>query len=203
MYRSSRLTSSMLQIEKVTLCVTTVICLLCFSCEAFTFSSTQVKRIRNNDPQSIYVSNAALPLHSKCSLLIRKLKDDDEDDDDDGDEYIDDTSLGDWRKFRMNLSESGISSVSSSSSSMVTDGYIEEGTDNKIDDDEDSISPDDATINRKRPKSVSKQNEKLLMKQSKTLAEEYIADVWAHESPKVRSLSNNNNDNNHGELHWF
>ena len=185
MHLSSQSTSSMLRVEKLTLCFTTVLFLLC-SCEAFTFSSAQVNRIRN-DPQNFYVSNADLPIQSKCSLLIRKLKDDDDDDDDDdGDEYIDDASLGDWRKFRMNLSESGIPSVSSSSSSssMVTDGYIEEGTDNKIDD-EDSISPNDATTNRKRPKSVSKKNEKLLMKQSKTLAEEYISDVWAHESPKV------------------
>lgn len=119
--------------------------------------------------------------YASSTLLQLKSDDDEEEEDEEEDEFIDDAELGDWRRFRMNLSESGLSS----SSSVSDDGYIDE-TDNDNDDDndgDDDISTPSPVM--KRPKSVSKSNEKLLMKQSKVLAEEYLSDVWAHEAPTV------------------
>jgi hypothetical protein len=86
----------------------------------------------------------------------------DEDDEDDEDDFIDDEALGDWRSFRKDLLETGLTSPESQST---------------------SGEPKEAATSR--PKSVSRKNENLLMQQNEKLAEEYIGGVWAHEAPTV------------------
>eukprot|EP00591_Stephanopyxis_turris_P002313 CAMPEP_0195508638 /NCGR_PEP_ID=MMETSP0794_2-20130614/1794_1 /TAXON_ID=515487 /ORGANISM="Stephanopyxis turris, Strain CCMP 815" /LENGTH=514 /DNA_ID=CAMNT_0040635647 /DNA_START=51 /DNA_END=1595 /DNA_ORIENTATION=+ len=95
-----------------------------------------------------------------------------DDDDDDDDEEIDTSSLGDWRKFRMNLAETGLN------------------TNDDDNDDEDSSSSPSSTSgesSKKQPKrkSVSKLNEQLLESQNEKLAKEYKSEVWAHETAKA------------------
>lgn len=74
-------------------------------------------------------------------------------DDDEDDSVIDPDSLGDWRTFRRNLA-----------SESTNDSNNKE-----------------RTIQTKRPVSVSRGNEEVLKSQSKTLAAEYMNDLWAHE----------------------
>ncbi len=124
--------------------------------------------------------------------------DGDEDDDD-----IDPNALGDWRTFRMNLANSGLSSSSESTSSIQeVDGInlIEEkGNGIGLAAKEGSVeSLDSTSLSSKpvRPKSVSKKNEQLLRGQNQALAEEYLNGVWAHESSIVRArYSHNVNEN--------
>lgn len=80
------------------------------------------------------------------------------DDDDDDDSVIDPDSLGDWRTFRRNLASESTNE-----------------SNNK-----------ERTIQTKRPVSVSRGNEEVLKSQSKTLAAEYMNDLWAHEVATVR-----------------
>lgn len=100
----------------------------------------------------------------------------------DDDESIDPESLGDWRKFRMNLANSDMSSSSASS----IDGIDIEDTAT----DEDAPIVVVSTTSKNRPKSVSKQNEELLSTQNAALAEEYRTGVWAHEAaiPEIGGL---------------
>ena len=83
------------------------------------------------------------------------------------DDEIDPNSLGDWRQFRMNLSQ-GVSSTS------LSDGVDlgEAGAETKV-------------TTQERPRSVSAKNEELLKAQNSELAEEYMNGVWAHESALV------------------
>ncbi|KAL9185107.1 hypothetical protein ACHAXT_002884 [Thalassiosira profunda] len=102
------------------------------------------------------------------------------DDDTPDTDEIDPNSLGDWRAFRMNLSNTGLSSSSATS----VDGIDLEDT------------PAVASVatstsqSAARPKSVSKKNEELLNAQNAALAEEYLNGVWAHEAavPEVGGL---------------
>ena len=80
--------------------------------------------------------------------------DNDDDDDDDDDIQIDDSSLGDWRKFRASLIDGGLTSTDETSG--------------------------EQTNKPKKRQPVAKQNELLLEKQSAKLAEEYRSGVWAH-----------------------
>lgn len=118
--------------------------------------------------------------------------DDDDDGDDEEEDAIDPNSLGDWRKFRMNLANSGLSTPESSGSSTI-DGIDLGGGETK---DASSSSPAAASeaatttstttttaSSSSRPKSVSKRNERLLDSQNAALAEEYLTGAWAHESP--------------------
>jgi len=97
-------------------------------------------------------------------------------DKEDEDDYIDDANLGDWRKFRSTLVDSGISFES------VEEGYM----DTDVDKSRSSSRSADIDASKgssvDRPKSVSKANEELLNQQSKKLAKEYKDGVWAHES---------------------
>ena len=93
-----------------------------------------------------------------------------EDDEDDDDEEIDDSNLGDWRKFRATLIDGGLPSEPSSSSS-----------------------GDKKTTTAKpkvTSKSVASKNEALLEEQNEELAKEYRTGVWAHTigQPEVGSL---------------
>jgi len=105
------------------------------------------------------------------------------DDDNGDDDSIDPNSLGDWRTFRMNLANSGLSSTSTSS----VDGIdLEESEESSA-----VVSTAaEAKPSSTRPKSVSKKNEQLLSTQNSALAEEYRNGVWAHESaiPEVGGL---------------
>ncbi|EJK45752.1 hypothetical protein THAOC_35617 [Thalassiosira oceanica] len=83
------------------------------------------------------------------------------------DDEIDPSSLGDWRQFRMNLSQG----ASSTSSEAAIDGIDLGGA--------------KETKVKERPRSVSAKNEELLKKQNSKLAEEYMNGVWAHESALV------------------
>jgi hypothetical protein len=78
------------------------------------------------------------------------------DQDEDEDDYIDSNELGDWRKFRKNLSERG--------------------------------SPTDMEIDDNPLKPVSKENLDVLRSQSKSLADEYLKGIWAHEIAEVRVI---------------
>lgn len=110
-----------------------------------------------------------------------------DDEDDDDDDIIDPNELGDWRQFRMNLAETGLSSASTT----LEEGWIEEEEENGLSpstssDGINSSSMDNNIENdkkEKRPKSVSKKNEELLLSQNEQLANEYITGVWAHEAP--------------------
>mmetsp|Transcript_10571 Transcript_10571/g.22811 ORF Transcript_10571/g.22811 Transcript_10571/m.22811 type:complete len:499 (+) Transcript_10571:1-1497(+) len=118
----------------------------------------------------------------------------DEDDDDDDDDDIDPNALGDWRTFRMNLANSGLSSSSESISSIQeVDGINLVEEDDNVRSKAESLESWDsssASSKRVRPKSVSKKNEQLLKGQNEALAEEYLNGVWAHESsiPEVGGL---------------
>jgi len=123
-------------------------------------------------------------------------EDDDDDDDDDG--IIDPSSLGDWRAFRMNLANSGLSSPPSPSSAIDGIDLTEMSTTDGGDGDESSastVSSYSSAVSSSsssssgsgssgggRPKSVSKRNEALLDSQNAALAEEYLTGAWAHES---------------------
>ena len=89
----------------------------------------------------------------------------------DDDDEIDPNSLGDWRQFRMNLSQ-GAPSTSSSEASIDGMDLGETGADTKV-------------TTKERPRSVSAKNEELLQAQNSRLAEEYMNGVWAHESALV------------------
>jgi len=74
------------------------------------------------------------------------------DDQEDNDyNYCGTESLGDWRKFRMNLARA------------------------------ESLSPKEDVRSSSRKKYVSTENEAILIGQSEILAEEYISGIWAHE----------------------
>ena len=135
------------------------------------------------------------------------------DDDDDDDGSIDPNSLGDWRKFRMNLANSNAAgamsssptppsassidgmdlgdAASSSSSSSAAAASSSSASSSAI-----ATSPADIGSSSSppspRPKSVSKRNEELLVSQNADLAEEYIRDggAWAHATavPEVGGL---------------
>ena len=94
------------------------------------------------------------------SLALCAAADDDEDDDDDDD--IDDTSLGDWRKFRASLIDEGLPGEET----------MDEENVNAITKTDDS--------KKKTRKSVAAKNEKLLEEQNAQLAEEYKTGIWAH-----------------------
>jgi len=120
-------------------------------------------------------------------------------DDDDG--SIDPNSLGDWRKFRMNLANSNAAGAMSSSPTPPSASSID-GMD--LDDASSSSSSSAAAVAASssasaiatspadigssssppppRPKSVSRKNEELLVAQNADLAEEYTRDggAWAH-----------------------
>lgn len=123
-------------------------------------------------------------------LSVGNDQNEDEDEDDDDDD-IDPNALGDWRTFRMNLANAGLSSSSESISSIQeVDGI------NLVEEDDDERSKaesleswDSSSASSKpvRPKSVSKKNEQLLKGQNEALAEEYLNGVWAHESSIVRA----------------
>lgn len=99
--------------------------------------------------------------------------DDNNDDEDDDDDTIDPDSLGDWRNFRRNLAQST--------------PPVSEDIDDKASGKADELKEATATTSRT---SVSKENEEILSNQSKDLAEEYKAGVWAHEvsTPEVGGL---------------
>mmetsp|Transcript_17132 Transcript_17132/g.23544 ORF Transcript_17132/g.23544 Transcript_17132/m.23544 type:complete len:485 (-) Transcript_17132:162-1616(-) len=114
--------------------------------------------------------------------LFMSYNEDDDFDDEDDDDIIDPNTLGDWRQFRMNLAETGLSSTPST----AEEGWIDD--DGKVIESSSSTSSSDMSNNsaaeeKKRPKSVSKKNEELLKSQNEELAEEYITGVWAHEAP--------------------
>ena len=100
-------------------------------------------------------------------------------DDENGDDDIDPDALGDWRAFRMNLANTGLSSSTTTS----IDGIDLVETPQEVS----SIA---TPTPKSRPSSVSKQNEQLLNSQNAALAEEYLTGVWAHESaiPEVGGL---------------
>ena len=106
----------------------------------------------------------------------------------DDDDDIDPNSLGDWRAFRMNLANTGLSDSQSSSSSIDGIDLEEQPTESSSA----TAASDSAAAPSapSRPKSVSKKNEELLNDQSAVLAEEYLTGVWAHESavPEVGGL---------------
>jgi len=95
------------------------------------------------------------------------------------DDYIDEDDLGDWRSFRKNLLETGLSSPSSTNNS---EGYIGDDQVTSSRSEEDDFIGDKPTSSSKKalPKSVSKANEELLMSQSGKLGQEYLDGAWAH-----------------------
>ena len=95
---------------------------------------------------------------TQSSFLLQATESDgidfgDDDEEDDDDIELDDSALGDWRKFRASLIDGGL----------------------KTSADE----PGDAGKLKKR-QPVAEQNEKLLEEQNAKLAEEYRSGVWAH-----------------------
>lgn len=123
----------------------------------------------------------------------------------DDESIIDPNTLGDWRKFRMNLANSNTGGSASSSPLLSSAASSIDGMDlwnNSLSSTTAepttttttsvaSIpSTDESKSSPRRPKSVSKMNEKLLSAQNTALAEEYIHWVWAHESatPEVGGL---------------
>ena len=120
--------------------------------------------------QNFPASSSSDTTFEKSNVLRSKLfaaasdsdQDDDEDDDDD-DEGID-LDVGDWRKFRASLIDSGLPGGSSED--------------------------DDRKKEQKSKPSVAKENEKLLEAQNKELAKEYQSGVWAHvvAEPEVGGL---------------
>lgn len=121
-------------------------------------------------------------------------------DDDNDESIIDPNTLGDWRKFRMNLAYSNNNAVegSNSSSSMSSSQSSIDGMDllvtptttPTVDISTKETNSSSSSSQQRRPKSVSKKNEKLLAAQNAALAEEYFHGVWAHESaiPEVGGL---------------
>ena len=130
------------------------------------------------------------------------LDDDGDDDDDDG--SIDPNSLGDWRKFRMNLADSNAAGAFSSSSPAPPSASSIDGMDlgdapassSSSSSSPSAIAASPAGIGSTppppRPKSVSRRNEELLVAQNAALAEEYARDggAWAHGTavPEVGGL---------------
>jgi len=102
---------------------------------------------------------------SQSTFALRASSDDKEDDDDDDDEEssIDDTSLGDWRKFRASLIDGGLPSAPSSTATTTKTAG--------------------SSTKSNKKKSVAAKNEELLAKQNEKLAEEYRTGVWAHTVP--------------------
>ena len=99
----------------------------------------------------------------KNSLALFAAADDEEEDDDD--EYdIDDSSLGDWRKFRASLIDEGLPGEDTKDEETTNYNAISKTEDSK----------------KKTRKSVAAKNEKLLEEQNAQLAEEYKAGIWAH-----------------------
>jgi hypothetical protein len=129
---------------------------------------------------------------------------DDGDDDEDDDGSIDPNSLGDWRKFRLNLANSNAVGASSSASSI--DGMDLGGASSSAAAAATAASSSASSAassavaappagagssSSPRPKSVSRRNEELLSAQNAALAEEYSrGGAWAHESavPEVGGL---------------
>ena len=95
---------------------------------------------------------------------------DDEDEMGDDEEYIDESFLDDWRSFRANLANSGISTQSE-------DRMVDKSSGGA------GSSDDSSPVASSRPKSVSKRNEELLKSQNAELYKEYESGVWAHEAP--------------------
>jgi hypothetical protein len=129
--------------------------LLCSVVEAFTPA-----------PQSL---TTFVPPKNCVPVVVFSSSNNEEEDDDDDDVDVGDT-LGDWRKFRASLIDSGLPSG---------------------DDDED----DDESKNKKaapppKTKSASEENENLLAQQNPELANEYRSGVWAHliAEPEVGGL---------------
>jgi len=108
-------------------------------------------------------------------VIYSSSRDSDDDAGGDEDDQLEDTSLGDWRKFRASLIDSGLPSAG------------EDGDNNDSD-----ISPSSSTsAAKKRTKSVSKANEMLLAEQNEALAAEYRSgENWAHliAEPEVGGL---------------
>jgi hypothetical protein len=97
-----------------------------------------------------------------------------DDEDEDEDALTDDSSLGDWRKFRASLIDAGLPTIATSQST----GDSPAG---------------EAKQQRKTQatrKSVAAQNEALLEQQSQALALEYKTGVWCHviQEPEVGGL---------------
>lgn len=102
---------------------------------------------------------------TQSTFLKNSLFDEEEEevsDDEDDEDFIDTTSLGDWRTFRRNLA-------------LVEKEQPQDGTAQEL---SESSFPKTTT---KKPKSVSKENEEILLQQNEDLAKEYITGVWAHE----------------------
>lgn len=79
---------------------------------------------------------------------------------DDFNEEINPDDLGDWRTFRMKLTEAGLPTTSTN-----------------------TLPTESKSQPVHKPKSVSKRNEQVLKNQNEKLAEEYLKGVWAHSTP--------------------
>jgi len=132
----------------------------------------------------------SLPSHMRrrtVRIMMSDTKDDDynNNNDDDDESIIDPNTLGDWRKFRMNLANSN-AAVGDSSDSLIDGVDLMTNSQQTMS----TVIPTAAAAASIRPKSVSKKNEELLAAQNADLAEEYFHGVWAHESaiPEVGGL---------------
>ena len=111
------------------------------------------------DVHSILASVSRPTLRRPClsTFSLRAGPDDEDDDDDEDDEQdLDDSRLGDWRKFRATLIDGGLPGELS------------------------STSDDQEKAQKKKQKAVPEMNAALLAKQNEKLAEEYRTGVWAH-----------------------
>ena len=118
-----------------------------------TVRSITVRELRSHKRSSTSWPQSSFVLQATDSDGMGIDDDVDDDDDDDDDIELDDSALGDWRKFRASLIDGGL-----------------------------KTSADDANDDGKLKKrqSVAEQNEKLLAEQNAKLAEEYRSGVWAH-----------------------
>lgn len=124
--------------------------------DAFQFQVGNVSSRHSSRISFVVSSDCHRNVPSSVRLAASNFANDDDDDDDDL--SIDPNSLGDWRAFRSNLANSGISTPADV--------------------------PKKKEQAQKR-KSVSKENEKLLKRQNTKLAEEYMTGVWAHTTAEV------------------
>lgn len=98
--------------------------------------------------------------------LFASNNDDDDFDEEEEDEVVDEASLGDWRKFRASLIDSGL----------PTKGEDNQGT-----------TEIDRTPKKNKKKPVAEKNKELLKQQNEKLAQE---EIWAHlvAEPEVGGL---------------
>jgi hypothetical protein len=166
------------------------------------FSSSPLSLPHKVDPNKIirrtifHPSFAELVATPSWILYAVPANDDNGDDDDDEDEdeaLLDDTALGDWRKFRASLIDAGLPTISSpSASSDASDSAISSSspTTEETTQQQPKTAAAAASAETRRRKSVAAQNEALLEQQSQALAQEYRTGVWAHiiEEPEVGGL---------------